>query len=53
MAQKSLLEKNFELFIDSAETFRQQSEEALVDALHHAALQDHVHQFVLMPPGQV
>jgi hypothetical protein len=49
MLHEALNEVLLKQIVDLAEPLRQQSKELLVDALHHAALDDHVAQFVLVP----
>jgi hypothetical protein len=43
VAEEGPLEEFLEFVVVDAETLGEQAEEGLVDALHHAALEDHVH----------
>lgn len=50
---KTLNEVLFVEIIDLTESLRQQSEELLVDPLHHTAFNDHIAQFVLVTFGDI
>ena len=47
--EKGLQKEFLVLVINSAEPLGKQPEETLVYSLHHAALQNHIHQLVLIP----
>lgn len=53
VGEEGAFEEFLELVVVGAEAFSQQSEEGLVDALHHAAFQDHIHQFMLVTLSDV
>lgn len=52
-SQEGLNEQVFVLVIHRAEPLRQQAEETLIDPFDHAALKDHVDEFMLVPLGNV
>lgn len=53
VTQEGTFEEILELILISTEALGQQSEEGLVDTFHHAALQNHIHQLVLITLGDV
>ena len=53
MVDKGLDEEFLVKVIDRTKSFRQQTEEILVNSFHHATFNDHIHQFVLISLGNV
>lgn len=53
MLHKALYERLFVELVDLAETLSQKTKELLVDALHHAALHDHVAELILVALGDI
>jgi hypothetical protein len=53
LVQEGLDEQFFEFLVDKAEPLGKQSEKGLVNPLHHAALEDHIDQFMLVTLGDI
>lgn len=49
MIDKSLDKQLLVQVINDAESFGQQSKKVLIDSFHHAAFDNHIHQFMLIP----